>query len=576
MKGVVHPIFPVVLAAGILLAAMPQSQASRQLSSPRFAPGSGIAMKITNFFEDLPPRGYLPLRVEVKNDSPATREWEFQAMHAMGDLRSLTSVTSLVVPAQSERTFDLLLPLAQQPFHAARTSNLTIVVSGYAVVSGTTSEHSSGGSGTPTPYLGMGRALALKYWTVLRDSYRREKSKELAGTQLDPPLLPEDWRGWACFDAVVFSEQEWRGLEAASRSALFDWVAQGGRLGLFHEGDLRPPDLPGSGSFGAGRIEAVALAGEATPAKIAAFLNASEQTSQARLAGDYTWDWKAAEAVGQSTPPQAFLLVFVLLFAVVIGPVNFLVLAPPGSRHRLFWTTPLLSVAASLLMGAGIIFSEGFGGEGQRIGLMWVQPGERRAVLWQEQVSRTGVLVSSRFTTSQPCFLSPIDLRLPSSNPFSMRTRSAYGFAARGEGVWSGDWFRSRTTQAQVLVAAQPTRERVEIETSGSGAPIVTSSFASPLERFWYRDVEGNIWSTPELGPGQTRELVAAQEQDFKVWREERLALAGPILKARADALIDSATQGSFFADFPGRDAIATLGSIQWTLSSGILVGQTQ
>ena len=39
-----------------------------------------------------------------------------------------------------------------------------------------------------------------------------------------------------------------------------------------------------------------------------------------------------------------------IAFGIIVGPVNLFVIARQGRRHRLFWTTPLISLIASLLL----------------------------------------------------------------------------------------------------------------------------------------------------------------------------------------------------------------------------------
>ena len=86
-----------------------------------------------------------------------------------------------------------------------------------------------------------------------------------------------------------------------------------------------------------------------------------------------------------------------VLFGILVGPVNLFVLAKSGRRHRLFITTPLISLGASLLLILLIIFQDGFGGRGMRRVLMEVRPdaGQNAAFLHQEQIARTGILTGT-------------------------------------------------------------------------------------------------------------------------------------------------------------------------------------
>jgi amino acid transporter len=103
-----------------------------------------------------------------------------------------------------------------------------------------------------------------------------------------------------------------------------------------------------------------------------------------------------------------FLIVFITAFAAIVGPLNLYWLAGGARRHRLFWTTPLISLAASLLLVVVILLQDGFGGVGKRVLLTYILPGEKKAVVLQEQVTRTGVLLGREFDVQEDVFLTPL------------------------------------------------------------------------------------------------------------------------------------------------------------------------
>ena len=125
-------------------------------------------------------------------------------------------VTSLAVDADSERAFELLVPIAQGSMTIARYLRSLDQRLGYAVVNGTSSEHSSGSGLSPTPFLGMGEALAVKEWGPLRERLEKSHSRALDGSPIDPRLIPADWRGLAGFDVLMLEEAEWREIPAPS------------------------------------------------------------------------------------------------------------------------------------------------------------------------------------------------------------------------------------------------------------------------------------------------------------------------------------------------------------------------
>lgn len=556
-----------LLTALVLTATL---RAESVLSSPQFARGSGIEMKITNFYEDLPPAGFLPLRVEVKNGSRAPRTWQLNTAHSKHGLGAMNGIFTLQVGAESERTFDLLVPLAPDAGNSSRYSNLQIVVSGYAVRHGQSSAHSSGRGKPPTAFLGMGEALSVTHWGPLKEALEKKGSLSLDGTPLDIGFLPSDWRGLAGFGLIIFSDDEWCKIPPAQRGAVLDWVAQGGRLVLSLSQTAPSAERPGAGTLGSGAVEHWPP-GEDLLARTQSTLASLPAVPAAEALQNYTWDWPLAAEVGQPKPPQTLIIVFVLLFAVIIGPLNFLWFAPTGNRHRLFWTTPLISVTASVVMGLFIVLSEGIGGTGQRFEVRLNLPEQKKNVVWQEQVSRTGVLASSAFVLTEPTLALPI---LP-KNRTTSSPQNDLGRAYTLDGAtWSGDWFRSRSTQAQLFTTIAPTRGRLEIQPGPGGTPTAQSSFEDELQDLWYFDPEGNPWHTSGLKPGEKRPLQSAKTPDFTAWWTRVLKPAGAVTRHRATAYYQAGAGGKFFATAARPAFLPSLPSLRWKPGTGLLLGE--
>jgi len=555
----------VLCASAFLLG--PALRAEHVLPAPGFAPGSGIEMKITNFYENIPPRGFLPLRVEVKNDSDAARTWQFQSTHSQSGFGSVRSVYALRVDAKSARTFDLLVPLQPESAGGSRYSNLYISISGYATAKAESREHSAGGGSSPTDFLGMGEALSVKNWGLLRGKLEEKKTVWLDGTALDPDLLPTDWRGLAGFEVIIFSDAEWRRIPPAQRNALQDWIVQGGRLILCHAGATAPADLPAAGMSGCGSITHWPL-GDDFLERVQAILSGNTSDKAWR---NYTWQWKLAQDVGLPEPPQTLMMIFVLVLAVVIGPLNFLVFAPLGKRHRLFWTTPVISLASSALMGIFIVLSEGFGGSGQRFAVQLSLPDLHKSVLWQEQASRTGVLRSGVFVLKESALLIPVGLRLAATGNIASSERGK-SYSLDGA-IWSGDWFRSRATQAQVLTTVGAARTRLNITMDAGGNPAAVSSFENELKDLWFFDATGKPWRAADVQPGEKRVLEPATLEAFTTWWTAMLEPAGGVARDRAEKFFANEVGGKFFASCENPGFLSSLPSIHWKNKASLLLG---
>lgn len=563
-----------------LCAAGSPVRAGRVLTAPEIAPGSGIEMKVTSAYEEIPPLGYLPIRVAIKNRTNAPRGWNFESTCVQASTRNTRFVTGLQVEPETEKVFDLLVPLSAQIDGSRRYANLIISISGYGVTGDRNADLSTGGrSSSSTSFVGMGEALAVKNWGTIRENLEKKHTKSLEGTSLDLDFLPADWRGLAGFSILFFTDEEWRRIPAAQKGAIQDWVAQGGRLILVGTGGTS--DLPPPGSVGCGTIEiwpkADEVAADGTKAQnfddnfvqqAAKVLDEDDKSPLAKSLGSYNQSWAMAEKVGQSEPPQALILGFVIVFATIVGPVNFLLFAPAGRRHRLFWTTPLISLGASLLLGAFILLSEGFGGRGLRYEAVLSLPADHKEVLWQEQVSRTGILTRTAFETSEPNLMIPLSLRV-----IRLRGESSHSYLLK-DTTWSGDWFRNRATQGQLMTTVVPTRGRLEIATDASGTPTAISSFEQPLEKCWYLDDEGKAWKAENMGPGEKKAMKSATTGEYIRDWNEALKEAGPVTVTAATEFTQGTPRGKFFATTAALpQPISSLKAIRWQKTGGLIYG---
>lgn len=564
--------FPRLVLAMTALCGLPTLPAAQVLSSLHFSRDSGVNMKITSYYSKLPPCGFLPVRVEVKNGGGARRTWNFRSLHNhSGNAVSFT--TDLVVEARSERTFDLLLPLAVQADGGPRYSSMNIQVSGPGVLDGSTNLYSSAIHGTLSPFLGMGAELAVKNWGPLEDVLKKSGSRSLDGETLDVQWLPSDWRGLAAFEIIFFTANEWRSIAPGPRTALLDWVAQGGKLILGYEASAAPADLPVAGGLGVGTVEHWLLGDNLVPL-LEKILPAGSDSLADITQRNYSWRWGPARELGRPEPPKLTILIFVVAFGVLVGPINFFVFAAAQNRSRLFWTTPLISVVASLLMGLFILFSEGVGGQGRRFAALLILGDQNKTITWQEQVSRTGVLMGSSFVPSDPsALLLPIRIS-DSGRAYAWRNRGEH-YSLNGD-RWGGDWFRSRTTQAQVLMDVAPSRGQFTFAQAPEGTPTAVSTFEREMTDLWYFDAEGQPWTARKLAPGEKVSLVRAETSAFDRWLNEVMTSAGDLTRKRVTGFAKSERAGKFLAAAPGSSRIATLPAIRWQDAGGIVFGRVK
>jgi hypothetical protein len=264
---------------------------------------------------------------------------------------------------------------------------------------------------------------------------------------------------------------------------------------------------------------------------------------------------------------------FIAVFGILVGPVNLFWLAPAGKRQRMFWTTPLLSLAGSLLLLAVMVLQDGIGGSGARLTLAILQPDEKRIAMMQEQVSRTGVLLGRSFPVKEAGWMQ--QLELVSKSGYNPMRENRSSFAEDGSSR-SGDWFASRSIQAQLLQTVRPSRGAIEVtrSTTPGQPPTVLSSMDTPLKTLFIVDSDEAVWVANDVGTGEKRVAKHATRGQLDEWlRDGPQKLAGPMIGATLSKL--KSDTGFIFAEATdaSKFAVSTLASIRWNHDRAFVAG---
>lgn len=577
-SGKSKPVWLAVLAAFacLLLHARAPAEAPG-IPGIEVDPHSGVEMKVTTSFKELTPSGFATLQVYVHNASGQPRTWTFDFNSSSSGVDHFHATKAITVQNNTEQTFELLVPLASSanPSYSYIMSNLQIGVSGYGVVAGTAGLGSSGSSGrTPTDFVLISQVLNERSWGPLEKTCTA-KGSELTGAEFDPHYLPTDWRGYLGVGTLWITDSEYQGLDPVPRNAVREWITQGGTLVICSTAQRQATDFGFHDDRpGYGHVRLVQWDGrELDSGVVLPLILPREHSIGASLAGGYNGRWDMATSIGDVKFSGAFIMLFVLGFGLVIGPLNLFRFAKSGKRHRLFWTTPLISIAGSLLLTLVIFLQDGLGGTGSRLVLVQLNSGDNEAMIAQEQISRTGLLISSGFTTEDRIFISPIS-NLAYTSPHSAGMKFKPRLYTINGPSCGGDWFASRSVQAQLIEAIRPSRSRIEIIPAANGAsPALLSSIENDLLQVFYIDGDGKYWMADETRVGEKKPLRPSTEADFDQWLDSNTSGAGGRIKY---LLGQGARRRGYFyavANDSGNDAVATLTSIRWGNTKTIYLG---
>jgi hypothetical protein len=571
------------ITLGLFASVLAGSVSRAEIETIATETGSGIAIEVegwTGLRSVTTGRsaGLIPITVTITNDTNVGHMWSVASDDRFGRHAGVLPSARIPVPAGATAKATLFVGCA-----ADGGGHTELRLSGHATNDSFYVDcRGAGQSGsTSSPMFPTG--ISKDVQAAQGDAF---ESFTLSGNPLDMARAPEDWRGWSSFRDMLMSEGEWRSLAGGRRKAMLDWIATGGRVGVLVK-ESTPERLDGMGiptagpdgrhRIGAGEVVVLEWDGKALSANTVNSFRVRGRESSTTLLDNYqphvsrrgaeaSWDGgfgRLVSVFGERALPVGWILGFLTLFGIVAGPVNVMVLAGQGRRSRMFWTTPLISLAATLFLLLLMFMRDGVGGAGARRVLGLLVPEENTMAILQEQFSRTGVLLGSSFPIAEPSWLQPIG-----AHGWNDRFAEIDGRSRQG------DWFRSRSDQAYVALAVRPSRARLEVVRDFDDAPpSVLSSIEVPLDKVFVIDEEGTYWTADAIGTGQKKPLQASDADSYNRWFDSLVADAGPIRRDLIEPLRNVRGHAYATSSDAGKVAVKTLGAIRWIDQRADFVG---
>lgn len=529
-----------VLSVGLLALGMAAPALAAPARSPQgFALESAwplpieAQLRVTSALSGIPPTGYVPLRVEIKNNDQQSHSYSVEVEIGASYSRANTRIDRHVFEVAAGQTsqFEVLAAVPTSGQAGLGWCNVKATVSG-----GRLGRRTARRSGrVPGPKDKARAVIALgAHLPAPSDAFIESVKGKLHVLQLEAAVMPVDWRGLLGLDAIWLSTVELAQMSAQARRALVTWVAQGGAFVLLGpEADLRPRSLAftdaqwRSGRFALGRL--YTIASESVPGQSLTDTMDSQAAMEvvAKLgvrAHALSKPGTLQKEVAPIEVARAQIILLLAALALLIGPVNIFIIAPRRHRVRLLWSTPLLSVGASALLIIFILLQDGVGGQGQRTQFVLRLADLHMEHRMQIQASRTGVVPWGRFSL-------PDDVHIDALSTGGGQRPEQARTLRRGPGrVW-GDWYQTRATQAELLHAAVPSRARILVQAGAQ--PALTSNVPEGLSQVFYADPQGQVWFTEQLQPGATELLEPAEsKQMHEMLTEAASAFPGDMRQA--------------------------------------------
>ncbi len=541
-------------------------------------PATDTHVEVLALFSKPSPGGFFPVRVKIANNlkSDSSIRLDFESKSDFSD--DLRSRSSFNFSAEGGKTVtrDIYVPLSP-PGGSYGSSNVAVTLGGSM---GRANNTISSELANDQPAVLLSEALFTPNASTLDNEINAKFSSSGRGStefaaKFDPRQLPDSWQAFSGYDSVIMTDGDWSDIPPGARNALLSWVRLGGQL-IIHtiNSATRPAmGLPEDTSFGSILLEPISDLKLDASKTVKLVTSNANKPQQASFRNDFKSSWPLQKLFGAQTFRYALFVIVLIVFGILVGPVNLFVFAKSGQRHRLFITTPIISLGASLILIALIVIQDGFGGNGMRRILMEVRPeeGVNAAFLHQEQFSRTGVLTGSDFTLDTPANFQPV--------PISSSRWARYTDGSGAKGTFnlqpadgklraSGDWFQSRSEHGHVLSAVISTRGRIE-QTDTPGTYL--STFEFPIDTLYYLD-ESTQWHRAEgITAGKRFTLTPIDNSmALPALTEEANAFAGRNKQLFRTTMT---RHGHFVATTTHAPGIATNPGIRWKETRTVITG---
>ncbi len=543
-----------------------------------FDPRTDTHVEVLALFSKPSPGGYLPVRVKIANnlESESRIRLDFTAKSDYGNDLQTHSSFDFTASGGKTVTRDILVPvIPPRNYYGGNRVEVTLNGSmGRAANSIQSSIENTQPAVLLSESLFTPNGSALD--SEIQKKYSSGRGSNEFAAKFDPKQLPDDWLAFSGYDSVILTDNDWSAIPPGGRNAILSWVRLGGQLVIYSTSPATAASLgiPQDAGYGSVTIQPIPSGLKLDAPQVVALVTGnSTRPRQASLEKDFQSHWPLQKLFGEQTFRYALFIIVLILFGILVGPVNLFVFAKSGQRHKLFITTPLISLGASLILIVLIIVQDGFGGHGMRRVLMEVRPdaGVNAAFLHQEQFSRTGVLTRADFTIGTPVIFQPAPIAKSRWARYTAGSNAKGNFSlqpADGKLHASGDWWQSRSEHGHILSAVVSTRGRIE-RTDKPGTCL--STFEFPIDTLYYLD-EANQWHRAEaITVGKPFTLTPVES-----------SMALPALTAEANAFasrnqkfLTSAMNrpGHFIAITKSYPGIDTNPSIKWQETRSVITG---
>ena len=396
----------------------------------------------------------------------------------------------------------------------------------------------------------------------------------------------ENWLAYSPFDAIVLNPADLSSMSPAVLGAIGDYLHAGGNVVLSGTTDLptswhpwRKQNLRDGVDYGIGFGRCFTFGSEnlATldPQSIQTLRDTVREAARywQSLPADSGAANAAMSVVENLKIPTRGIVVIMLAFIIIIGPVNLIYLNRIKRRTWMLWTIPAISFITTLIVFAYSLLREGITPDTRIAGLTML-----------DQVSHRAATIGG---TAFYCPLTPSDgLNFDYGTEATPLVSIGYGAGTSREVDWTQSqhfqrgWVSSRVPAHFHLRKSETRRERIQIVNENGKLQII-NGLGAPIKSVWVADADMNIFEANNIAAGQKAGIIPSKltQQSGKsgpvgLWHEIGFAASPDSLNTSAGEYLMPNTYIAVLAGNPFiENALGEAASPKRTKSSAVVFG---
>lgn len=347
----------------------------------------------------------------------------------------------------------------------------------------------------------------------------QELGNDEAVFQINPSIMPANWIYYDPTAPIFISRETMAGIRPELRSTLTDFVAVGGNL-----------VITGVSEDNVGNVRSM-LFGESSPASTRTIAQ-SDNVRDSYMLGNIIYE-AASDSLrdspgfakrmrmgrfhprtfhtymsgwnehipGLGRPPIYTFIAVMVLFTIVIGPVNYIILRIKRKMELFLVTVPLIAGVTTLFLFAYAIFHEGLGARGSLWSFTLLDEGSRKAVTFGSMTYYTGLTPRGGLMFSPQTSVIPMRPERSSLDTHVIDWTEGQNLAT--------NWIKARTLVSlrATSVSRAESRRRLDFARDDEDKPLVVNGIGADISNLYVHMPDGVTYRADSVKNGGRAEL---------------------------------------------------------------------